>query len=270
MDDKKTGRNGGDRATRNSNKHLKYSPAARSKKERRPSFSGPRHRSEPTIHDRIRDALAYIDPSSRDLWVRIGMAIKSELGDDGFEIWNAWSQQDESYNARDARSVWNSIRPDGGITIGTLFWEASAKWLGERPMTDYQTQGASAERGRDTAGPHDNPHEPITPEQQATAAAAVKVYEAASPLNADHPYVVRKGIQSPPILREIDADRAEQLLGYPLRSKGQRLHGRVIVVPVKNATGRLNTLELIDEDGRKTALRGHGTKNGGYWAHDLP
>jgi len=39
------------------------------------------------------------------------------------------------------------------------------------------------------------------------------------------------------------------------------------VVPVKKE-GKLSTLELIDPDGRKTALRGRGTKAGGYWMTD--
>ena len=35
--------------------------------------------------------------------------------------------------------------------------------------------------------------------------------------------------------------------------------------PVK-ISERLSTIELIDGDGRKTALKGRGTKTGGYWA----
>lgn len=57
----------------------------------------------------LREALHYIPQHDRDLWLRIGMAIKSELGDEGFDLWDEWSQQDESYNAKDARDVWKSI-----------------------------------------------------------------------------------------------------------------------------------------------------------------
>ena len=42
--------------------------------------------------DRIEDALQFIDPSDRDTWLKMGMAIKSELGDSGFEIWERWSE----------------------------------------------------------------------------------------------------------------------------------------------------------------------------------
>ena len=61
----------------------------------------------------IREALNFIPADDRDLWLRIGMAIKSELGETGFELWDAWSQQAACYNSRDARDVWKSIRADG-------------------------------------------------------------------------------------------------------------------------------------------------------------
>ena len=60
--------------------------------------------------ERIRDAVQFIYANNRDTWVRMGMATKSEVGDAGFDIWDTWSQQGYSYNARDARDVWKSIR----------------------------------------------------------------------------------------------------------------------------------------------------------------
>lgn len=69
---------------------------------------------------KIRSALAYIPADDRDLWLRVGMAIKSELGDYGFDIWNEWSQQAVSYRPDDARSAWKSMQVEGGITIKTL------------------------------------------------------------------------------------------------------------------------------------------------------
>lgn len=34
------------------------------------------------------------------------MAIKSEFGDGGFEIWDQWSSLSSAYRAIDARDVW--------------------------------------------------------------------------------------------------------------------------------------------------------------------
>lgn len=77
-------------------------------------------------YDRIGTALNFVQADDRDTWLRMGMALKSELDDSGFDLWDDWSQQAESYKNGDARDVWRSIKPDGGVTIGTLFHEAKA------------------------------------------------------------------------------------------------------------------------------------------------
>ena len=74
--------------------------------------------------DRIISALSIIDPTDRETWLRMGMAIKSELADTGFDLWEKWSLQAESFNTKDAQDVWKSIRENGKVNIGTLFYEA--------------------------------------------------------------------------------------------------------------------------------------------------
>jgi hypothetical protein len=74
---------------------------------------------------RIETALGYIPADDRTLWLRIGMAIKSALGEAGFALWDDWSRSSERYREADARKVWRSINADGGVTIGTLFFEAA-------------------------------------------------------------------------------------------------------------------------------------------------
>lgn len=78
--------------------------------------------------DRIRDALQYLDHDDREVWIMAGMAVKHELGEDGFEIWDTWSQRSDSYEAKAARASWRSFR-GSGVTIGSVFHEAqSAGW----------------------------------------------------------------------------------------------------------------------------------------------
>ena len=55
--------------------------------------------------DTLRSALYSVSPEDRDTWVEIGMALKSELGDGGFALWDAWSRQSDRYKAADARAV---------------------------------------------------------------------------------------------------------------------------------------------------------------------
>lgn len=99
-----------------------------------------------------------------------------------------------------------------------------------------------------------------------TAAAhkAGELWRAGTPAGEDHPYLVRKGVRPVETLREIDTDELARIIGYPPKASGEPLAGRVLLAPVK-IDGKLSTVEMIDEAGRKSALSG-GAKSGGYWA----
>lgn len=78
---------------------------------------------------------------SRDHWVKVGMAIHSELpGDLGLTLWAAWSADDPEYSDEWASSnpceeVWKSFKK-GPVSLGSLFWLADQQlpgrlWLSE-------------------------------------------------------------------------------------------------------------------------------------------
>jgi putative DNA primase/helicase len=215
--------------------------------------------------DRIREAVSFVPPADRDTWLRMGMAIKSDLGDPGFAVWDAWSQQADSYKPASARDVWRSIQAEGGITAASLFHEA--KENGWRDDGSYRkaTPDQLAERHLLAAERTEQEEAEIARERAATAAKAAAIWKAATAAGADHPYLARKCVAPVQTLREIGANDAAVILGYVPKSGGDGLSGRVLVVPVKQGD-RLSTLELIDGDKRKAALAGRGTKVGGYWA----
>lgn len=214
--------------------------------------------------DRIREALQFIDASNRDKWVSMGMAIKSELSDDGFGLWEEWSQTADNFNAKDARDVWKSIRSDGKVTIATLFYEAKANGWRDDGMQQKPTPEELAERQRVAAERAAAEEAEINHARANTASKAAAILKAASEAKADNPYLDRKRISPVATLREIDAGRAEAILGYAPKSGGELLDGRLLVVPVKQGDG-ISTLELIDGHGHKAALAGRGSKVGGYW-----
>lgn len=76
----------------------------------------------------IIEALSFIDANcDRAQWARMGMAVKSELGEAGFPIWDEWSQSGGSYDKSSARSTWRSIKQfgsGGSVGVGTLFSQA--------------------------------------------------------------------------------------------------------------------------------------------------
>ncbi len=213
--------------------------------------------------ERIRAALEFVPPDNRDTWLRMGMAVKSELNGEGFDVWDNWSQQADSYKPADARATWRSITPGGGVTIGTLYREARERgWRDDCPRPNPAEQ---AERQRIAAEREAQEQAETQRQRKATAAKAAAVWNAATPAQPDNPYLVRKQVAPTDTLREIDAGKAAAILGYAPKSGGELLTGRLLVVPVKQG-GNLATLELIDGDKRKTALTGRGTKAGGFWA----
>lgn len=214
--------------------------------------------------DRIREALSFVPSSDRATWLRMGMAVKSELGDAGFDLWNTWSQQDNSYNLRDAQDVWKSIR-DGEVTIGTLYYEAKSNgWYDNRQYHDPDSSELT-KRKRNLTEHTANEEKRISEEQIQTALKAQEIWNNATEVNIDNPYLIRKGVSPVQTMREIHVNKVTSILGYSPQSKGEQLMGRLLVIPIK-VNGKLSTLELIDETGRKAALAGRGTKAGGYWA----
>lgn len=67
------------------------------------------------------DALS-CEKMTRGEWIRIGMALKHWDATRGFAVWDAWSRKDpDRYDERIMQGQWDSFRPDGGVTLGTLF-----------------------------------------------------------------------------------------------------------------------------------------------------
>jgi P4 family phage/plasmid primase-like protien len=65
----------------------------------------------------------------RDIWLKIGMAIHSEFGDNGFDIWDEFSQKSEKYKQGETWQKWKDFQSDGGLGIGTLYQAAiEAGW----------------------------------------------------------------------------------------------------------------------------------------------
>lgn len=66
--------------------------------------------------------LSFVDGcEDREVWVSIGMALKSEFGDAAFAAWDQWSSNAANYSAPACRSSWRGFKSrSGGYTIGTL------------------------------------------------------------------------------------------------------------------------------------------------------
>lgn len=182
---------------------------------------------------RIRSALSFVPAHDRETWLRMGMAIKSELGDTGFDVWDTWSQQADSYNPRDARDVWKSIRANGKTTAGTLFHEAKENGWRDDGTHPRPTPKELAERRRQAAEQAPQEAAETASKQTETAKKAAAILAQSTPAPDDHPYLVSKGI------------KAHDLTVYK----------DSLVVPLRDEDSNLHSLQFIDQAGKKRFLK---------------
>lgn len=187
--------------------------------------------------DTIRAALAYLDAHDRDKWVLHGMAIKSELGEAGFTLWDDWSQTAKNYQAKAAKAVWKSIKPAGRVTIASLFAEAIQH--GYRPDTPYMPpspeERAQIEAERQAA----RTEAEAMAQQQRDAARqkAANLWGRGHSVSSEHAYLQAKGIQP----------------------KGAAQLRDMLLIPLRDG-GELVNLQIIGADGGKRFLTGGQVK----------
>lgn len=73
----------------------------------------------------VREALKFIPADSYDLWIKIGMALRSALGPQGFVIWDEWSQKSLKYIAAEMGRKWSSFSGASRLNIASVFFEAN-------------------------------------------------------------------------------------------------------------------------------------------------
>jgi P4 family phage/plasmid primase-like protien len=64
-----------------------------------------------------------------DRWLEVGMALHHQFGEDGLDIWRAWSSVSSKYDARDLERRWKSFRSKraGTVTFATIIHLAGGK-----------------------------------------------------------------------------------------------------------------------------------------------
>src|SRR5450830_1388120 len=132
--------------------------------------------------DTIQAALSFIPPNERDLWLKIGMGIKQEFGEAGFDVFDSWSRSAENYNQDAAKSSWKSFKTGGKIGIGTVLYEAKQRGfnikesLPAAPVSAEQAALLAQERADRLAADQAE----IERKQAAAASMAAKAWDSAS------------------------------------------------------------------------------------------
>lgn len=211
--------------------------------------------------ERVRSALNHLSPETREVWVRQAMAIKSGLGEDGFEMWDQWSTGSSAYRAKDARDVWKSVKAGKGITIASLFYDAKLEgWKDDTPYKKPSTAEIEQRRKeraeRDAAAAAQE-----IAAQEAAATRAQALWDAAKPCDT-HGYLERKGVKSHGLrygrfeIEKIDAGTGEvEVIGM-----------QALLMPIMDRSGKIWTLQAFSAkpDGRKSLLK-NGRKSSNFF-----
>lgn len=208
----------------------------------------------------IADALQWISPDDRETWYRMAMAVKSELGEAGFDIWDQWSQSSGEYKQRDARHVWKSCKAHGKVTIGTLLYEAQQNGF-KLATGERMSQEQADERARQREAARKQSEAEERQRQGEAAALAGRIFDAAKDAT-EHPYLERKGVRS----------HGLRIGQWPLFNKQGKHYAtaeNVLLIPLRDAKGNITTLQgIFDEkpfgfETEKTYLR-DGKKSGSW------
>ena len=197
--------------------------------------------------DTLRAALYSIPAScDRETWWQVGAALKAELGDAGFALFDSWSQTaPDKYHRTTTAATWRSVHA-GPFTIGTVYHLAKENgWAGQVPA---RHQPSAEERRLWAEARRREEAERNRREADAAAKAEAMLMEAeyvdprarngrhSREVPSAHPYLVAKGF-------------AQQ--------DGLVLDGNLLV-PMRHyqAYERVQSVQMIGPDGSKKNLPG--------------
>jgi hypothetical protein len=199
--------------------------------------------------DDIWSMLLAIPAYDREDWIRVGMALKSYLGDNGFVLFDDWSKTSGNYHASAVRSTWRSYS-GSGVGIGSLIHMAKENGWG---------------RGAPTT-PAPPPRRAPKPKQSNTARYAAELWLAANKwMQADdwlshpspdvsvaaHPYAIAKDIT------HVGGAGRHQASGSIIGKQADCL-----IIPIREqGVSKVQAVECINPQGDKQTF---GPKSGGY------
>lgn len=201
----------------------------------------------------IEAALSYIPANDREIWLKIGNALKTELGTDGFVLFNDWSTSAPNYKASDTKAVWQSLQI-GKNKLGTVFYYAQQHGFkydkNIKPQTLDPQQRAERQQQQQAAIEQAAQDKALRYAQIATKAQAI--WQDCHYIDNNHPYLQKKAIQAYG-LRCYNGDLV--ISGMACQD--------CLVIPASDNTGNIHTLQFISPTGEKRFLA-NGNKQAHY------
>ena len=234
--------------------------------------------SEPLPIHEAEQALLYVNPNcDRETWFSVAGALKSEYGDGGWDLFEGWSQQGQSYDKGACKATWRSAKA-GHYSIGTVIKLAKeGGW--ERPQREL-----TVEEKRQLAAEHEVRRKARQAEieadearsmamQEAVAAACQKIWTEHTQASGRSAYLGKKGVGAHgvrffrnAVLLVIDdqAQTCEIKLGTEIRDwfgampkprpehiSFLMLKSGAIAVPMMDCAGMVWSIQTVNEQGTK-------------------
>lgn len=216
------------------------------------------------LHE-IEAALSYISSDDRQTWITVSFILADEYGDAAGNTFINWSSKSPSYDERDAEKKWRQAlrhNPSGKAAgIGTIIHMAKQNgWV--RGKSDPIPEDVIEKHRQAREARLKAQEEKLKQEREAAILSAGKIIDSTVACPSDHAYLQAKGISLPDLRM---APKAKlDLFDDETGEIKQRTVSNVIVIPIRQATSRLSSLQLIDESGKKYYLYG-GEKKAGYY-----
>lgn len=199
-------------------------------------------------------ALSFIDSNDRDIWVRMAFAMKNGFGDEGFAVWDRWSQTGATYKRKDAEICWRNAKALGRVTVGSLFHEAKANgWTGELPAPRKLSQ----KQRKEQMAKEKKEREKQEFFRKRAIERANKIFRGCE--QKEHPYLASKGFEK--VLGLVIPHKTVNMI---LKRKGfgggpnssEPFTEDPLVIPIRDANMQLVNVQLIFPNGDKHFLHG--------------
>jgi predicted P-loop ATPase len=245
--------------------------------------------------DDIAAALQYLNCQDTHEWLCAGMAIKDEYGDNGFDVWDDFSQGDGRYDSKQVRTKWKSFKGGsarGKVTIGTIL-----HWAFQRGFELARPELSPAEKARFAAEQQKRRKELAIKSAQeeadlqrwydAVASVSQKILPLLKPVGSS-PYLGKKKIHGSgclfprePFLLDFKPNfQIEIVTGFKqIKAVLDRVNknkdaGReeddaivsikrgAILIPLYNSSNQLRNFQVIFGDGKNKRFLTNGQKSG--------
>lgn len=96
----------------------------------------------PVNVDEIREALRNISSDNYEDWYKVAAAIRRELGESGFQLFDEWSRTSRKYTAKECMRKWKQVKDISRISAGTIYHYADQEHPGWRELYRKAIPGA--------------------------------------------------------------------------------------------------------------------------------